>query len=361
MTADGGKYMVEFPEIARRHLSRIENCGDHPDSGMLTAFVEGTLTKAHRKDIFDHLSGCSECNRVVAMIAPEQEVIPVVQPIAARRGWLAWGSLRWAGAAVATAMVVSAVWIGRIDQTPTRPAAPSAVVQPAPLVSRTAQVPLPATVVVEPSASSRSRSRQPAPEPRVLAKAAPAATPPAVAQFDPVIAAQSRTGVPGDVRGGSAFQTSVLSGGSPTPPLAAAKPPQAVKPDPGPALKDSAVPAAPTGPMWSVSDAGVLQRSNDGGHRWAAVAVPNRAPLRVLSVVDQDIWAGGDRGELYHSADAGRTWISVVPVWNGQTLTADIVRLAFTDLRHGWVVTKDGEIWMTSDAGASWSLKTGPK
>lgn len=356
--------MVEFPEIARRQLSRTANCGDHPDSGILTAFVEGTLTKGHRRDIFDHLAGCSECNRVVALIAPEPELSPVVHPIAARRGWLAWGSLRWAGAAVATAMVVSAVWIGRIDKTTTPPAAPSAVVQPAPLVSRTAQVPSPATVVVEPSASPRSRSRQHAPEPRVLANAAPAATQPALGQFNPAVAAQSRPSVPGDVRGESAFQTSVLSGGSPTLPLAASQPPQpAVKPDPAPAMKanDSAVPAAPTGPMWAVSDAGVLQRSNDGGHRWAAVPIPNRAPLRVLSVLDQDIWAGGDRGEIYHSADAGRTWISVVPVWNGQTLTADIVRLAFTDLRHGWVVTRNGEIWMTPDAGATWSLKTGPK
>lgn len=195
----------------------------------------------------------------------------------------------------------------------------------------------------------------------MLANAAPAGTQPALRQFDPALAAQSRPSVPGDVRGESAFQTSVFSGDSSTLPLAASQPPQpAVKPVPAPAMKanDSAVPA---GPMWAVSDAGVLQRSNDGGHRWAAVPIPNRAPLRALAVLDQDIWAGGDGGEIYHSADAGQTWTSVVPVWNGQTLTADIVRLAFTDLRRGWVVTKDGEIWMTPDAGATWSLKTAPK
>ncbi len=352
MTADEGKNMGEFPEVARRRLGRIATAGDHPDSGVLTAFVEGTLVKSHRQQLFNHLAGCAECNRVVAMIAPELELGPAVQPVAAHRGWFAWASLRWAGVAVVAAMALSAVWIGRINQTTPRPAASAAMVQPATSATNTAQVTPPPAILVQPTAPRRSPSRPAAPE---VAKAAPAAIPSGGAQFDPAIAAQSRPAVPGAL-GQSAFQTSVVSNALPSS-LPAAQPNATAATN----ASEAAVPAATFGPIWSVTGAGTLQHSIDGGKQWAAVPVPARTQLRVVAVYGDSIWTGGDAGGLYHSANAGQSWTAVSPTWNGQTLHTDIVRIAFTDLQHGWVVTRDGQIWMTPDGGASWTLKTGSK
>jgi photosystem II stability/assembly factor-like uncharacterized protein len=132
-----------------------------------------------------------------------------------------------------------------------------------------------------------------------------------------------------------------------------------VKAAPAPVVTAN-VPSAPTGPigpLWSVTDAGVLQRSNDGGHTWAAVTVPSRVPLHALSVLGQDIWTGGDQGALYHSTDGGQTWTAVVPTWNEAPLSADIARIAFSDPRHGWIATREGAIWATRDAGATWTRK----
>jgi photosystem II stability/assembly factor-like uncharacterized protein len=72
-------------------------------------------------------------------------------------------------------------------------------------------------------------------------------------------------------------------------------------------------------------------------------------------VLGDDIWVGGDRGALYHSTDAGRTWSAVKPTADGEALSADIVRIAFQDVRHGWVVTSDGKLWSTRNGGATWS------
>jgi photosystem II stability/assembly factor-like uncharacterized protein len=116
-----------------------------------------------------------------------------------------------------------------------------------------------------------------------------------------------------------------------------------------------ATPPKPIGPIWQVS-VGVLQKSNDGGDTWGAVAVPSRVRLNVVLVLGQDIWIGGDQGALYHSSDSGQTWTPVVPTSDGVRLYDDIVRIDFLDLRHGGIATRKGDIWATRDGGATWSL-----
>jgi photosystem II stability/assembly factor-like uncharacterized protein len=132
-----------------------------------------------------------------------------------------------------------------------------------------------------------------------------------------------------------------------------------LKPEVAPAVQPSvpAPSAGAIGPVWSVSDSGVLQKSNDSGRSWAAVPVPTRSPLRVVSVMGQEIWVGGDGGALYHSSDGGQSWAAVTPVSDGKTLSTDIVRMAFASPSHGWIATRNGEIWITRDSGATWSVK----
>jgi hypothetical protein len=350
--------MVELPEVARRCLSRTAACQGHPDAELLTAFVEGTLARTHRDDLLNHLVACSDCNRLVALIAPQHEVSSVVQSVPARRGWFAWTPLRWAGAAAAAAVIVSAIWVGRIDEPAAVPASPSIAVQKASVPSTTARLsPVPAAV--QPGKPTADKRSQP---PREFAKSP--ALPPSIAPVAPATPtfAESRPAVPGNVRDQSAFQTSVISGVNPQQelPLSSAEPlHRPPKLDAAPVIKPE-VPAAParaTGPVWSVSDSGVLQKSTDSGRTWAAVPVPARAPLRAVSVLGQDIWIGGDRGALYHSTDGGQGWVSVTPISDGKTLDADIVRIAFSDPGHGWVATRSGAIWTTRDGGATWSLR----
>jgi hypothetical protein len=359
MTSDGGKQMAELPEVARWRLSRIVRGGDHPDAGLLTAFVEGTLSKTRRDDVFDHLAACSECNRLVALVAPEREVTSVRQPAEVRRRWFAWIPRRWAGAAAAAAVVVSAVVIARIGQQIKLPPAPSAVAEKAPPPGLTAQLPVPATVQPRTLGPTHKPSQR-APNSRQPAESAAAVSQqPPLVQVNPVIAAQGRPPVPGDVRDQMAFQTSMMSSTGLPPELSPSgrKPP--VKAEPTPVVTAN-VPAAPVKsiePLWSLSGAGVLQRSNDSGHTWAAVALPSRVPMRDLSVLGQNIWTGGDQGALYHSTDAGQTWTAVVPTSNGVPLSDDVVRIAFADRRHGWIATRNGDIWTTRDSGITWSLK----
>jgi len=345
--------MSEFPEVARRCLSRVPGGADHPDAGLLTAFVEATLTKTHRDEVLDHLVACSECNRLVALLAPAREVASVVQPAELSRRWFAWTPVRWAGAAAAVAVVVTAVVIGRIGEQIKAPTAPLAAAEQAPPPGMTAQLPVAVTAQPRPR-----RTNKPAPNPREVAESTAVAAQPALEQVDPAITAQSRPAAPGDVRGEMAFQTSTMSSADTWLELE----PAAVEPPPVKAARAPVItanlpgtPAPPTGPTWSVSD-GVLQKSNDG-RTWAAVIVPSRAPLRALSVLGQDIWTGGDQGALFHSTDAGQTWTEVVLTSDGVRLSADILRIAFSDLRHGWIATRKGDIWATRDGGATWSQK----
>jgi hypothetical protein len=270
-----------------------------------------------------------------------------MQPVPERRGWFAWSPLRWAGAAAAAALIVSAVWIGRIEEPAKTPAAPSVAVEKTrSSPSITAQ--LPAAPVATPA------KPMPRPQPpREVAKAAPAPVQSAPIAVPDAIYAQSRPGVPGNVRGQNAFETSIISGANPQAPLQAAPKPEvaaAVQPPP-------AAPARASGPVWSVSDSGILQKSSDSGETWAAVPVPTASPLRAVTVVGQDIWVGGDHGALYRSRDGGQSWVAVTPMAEGRKLSSDIARMAFIDASHGWIATRSGEIWTTRDGGETWSVK----
>lgn len=348
--------MAELPEIVLRRLSQMAAGANHPDAGQLTAFTEGTLTKNHRDVVLDHLVTCSQCNRLVALIAPASEIERVVSPRAVPRGWLAWTPLRWVAVAAAIAVAASAVLIGRIGhQAPVLPS-PSATVGQDRSAATTAQ--LSAQLTVQPSPPRSTKGTSPATRKSLRPTATVAAPPePVLGLVNPALAGQGRPAVPGDVRDQMAFETSMFSNGDSwfEPPPASVQTP----PEPPPVVSGnvSVPPTLPTGSMWVISDGGVLQESNDSGHTWAPVAVPTRLPLRALSALGQNIWVGGDQGVLYHSSDAGQTWTPVVPASNGVALSADIVRILFSDLRHGWIATRDGGIWTTRDYGATWSPK----
>jgi hypothetical protein len=108
------------------------------------------------------------------------------------------------------------------------------------------------------------------------------------------------------------------------------------------------------GLQWTLSPAGAVQSSKDGGKTWQMVAVAANTNFRALSAVGRSIWVGGLGGILYHSVDAGRNWTPVIPTIPGQKLNSDITRIEFLDSRNGTLSTSSGEGWITRDGGNSW-------
>ena len=75
---------------------------------------------------------------------------------------------------------------------------------------------------------------------------------------------------------------------------------------------------------WTISDAGALQRSVDGGQTWQDVtsAAANDATNSTLKIIFRalsvstnasEVWAGGSDATLYHTTDAGNGWLRVFP------------------------------------------------
>jgi photosystem II stability/assembly factor-like uncharacterized protein len=110
-------------------------------------------------------------------------------------------------------------------------------------------------------------------------------------------------------------------------------------------------------PKWRLSQDGLPQRSFDSGKNWEKIAVDNKTGFRALAATGMDVWVGGVAGVLYHSTDIGLHWTRVMPVANGATLSADIVRIEFPDALHGKINTSDGGTWITSDQGKTWTLQ----
>ena len=125
-------------------------------------------------------------------------------------------------------------------------------------------------------------------------------------------------------------------------------------------------------PRWTISPAGALQRSFDGGNTWESVN-PNMsivsaseksdsdkvgpgkkeaAPIfRAVAASGLEVWAGTLAGVLYHTLDGGNHWARVAPSEAGATITGDIVTIQFSDPQQGKVSTSTGELWTTFDGG----------
>jgi hypothetical protein len=137
---------------------------------------------------------------------------------------------------------------------------------------------------------------------------------------------------------------------------------------PGMPLQTSPALMLRASPRWSISAAGVLRRSFDGGKTWENI-IPNGAEkqqaqdakiapagpvFRAVSANGLEIWVGGSASTLFHSADGGNLWTRVAPAEGGTMLTGDILSIEFSDAQHGNITTSTAESWGTSDSGQTW-------
>ncbi len=93
----------------------------------------------------------------------------------------------------------------------------------------------------------------------------------------------------------------------------------------------------------AIAGDGVLLRSTDAGASWSVFTLAGT--FRAVTLANATPWAVGDAGVAAHWD--GAAWQTAA------ITTADLAAVAFVDADHG-VAAGDGEVWVTSNAGASW-------
>jgi hypothetical protein len=323
----------------------------------------------------EHLAQCANCREVVALSIPQLEATSLVATVRDSSRWLSWPVLRWGALAVCVIVVGAAVTLRHPKPESSQPSilarqsgapAEGKPAVEAPNVANgnglTAKLASPRppeassdVTVWAPAkrlAKSTTASGSPGAE-SVLAKAAksaePKSTDSSLAEMADARPAETFELVPG--RAKDALEEPQTAGardatvGGPVEDAAAV--PQATN--------EALLRATPNlVPRWTLSADGTLQRSLDSGRTWTTIPVSDRTIFRALAASGLDIWVGGSGGALYHSSDAGEHWMRVQPAANGESLTADIIGVEFTDVLHGKLTTSSQDVWTTADSGQTW-------
>jgi hypothetical protein len=451
----------KLPQFVASRLSKPQASAEpHPNADLLTAFAEQLLAGAERASVIEHLARCGDCREVIAIALPELEIELASVPTAGSGfNWLRWPVLSWAALAagiIAVASIgvvqyqarhnekiVATAQLQEAIAEPTRAQNQHAQDQRAqdqhtqdqPVAAATPKLDshgtkrepvVPTTESAHPHPRSLSSARKAAvgasglgggliaqeiPAPSADANTAVVASRPAgigassqtmevnsaqaiVNTESPEIAAQNQIAqnqIDLPLNGRSMTNLDVVKAKNPVPARSSAA--QSASP----MLKSEDV-SVRTWPQWSVTVAGVLQRSFDEGKTWepvnptaiaigsagnnaqvSAAPVPYAQPqsaeqkpaanqplqktmtggnpnllFHAVASFGPEVWAGGSGGALYHTSDGGNLWTRVTPSAAGAALAGDITGIQFPDLQHGTVATSTAELWSTSDNGASW-------
>ncbi|HUO60678.1 MAG TPA: YCF48-related protein [Candidatus Acidoferrales bacterium] len=383
--------------------------GQHPDSDLLTGFVEGSLGQRERETVFVHLASCAHCREVVnvsAAAAPDEFVEKqVVAPVVPRR---ALGvRLAWLASAAAIAVVATVVLIHESGKQKASESARNAnpAQQTAQVNTEVAPAPNSANDRMEPKAEPTPETPPPAPaiEPRQLkAKSAARSQSPQAAQapvaknenfplqaprpifqapaeprqelarantnenvvVEATTSAKNSNGVAGGAVGGAIGGP--ISATAPAADIAAKRSVYTARAVPSNASQPAMAPAAAfdgaAAPMkkvvgasvshWRIDNNGQLQRSTEQGN-WQTLLGLERVRFRAISVSGSDVWAGGEQLRLYHSPDNGATWTRTELPTKGDPQQS-ITRIHFDSPQIGRVESDGGAIWMTTDGGSTW-------
>jgi hypothetical protein len=348
--------------VASRLTQQTNKISEHPDSNLLSAFVEQSLGNRERAQVLEHLASCFDCREAVLLSAPE--VVVAASGAQVTKPRFAWPVLRWGTAIACVVVVGAAVSLHQREK------------QESALSSHSSD----ASLAQVQKGSQIASAQQPS---KAVPSVATPATP--IEQFEPQLktkalqaevtssdaprrdvgtladaersekkAANEASNLTADNRIDSMVPGRAKDALDANPASANAAPaPMSLEKAVGVPLTPAVAIPSNRVPRWTLTD-GVLERSLDSGRSWASIPVANGIQFRALAANGLDIWAGGVNGALYHSGDAGQHWTQVQPTWNGHTLTADILGVEFTDLQHGKLSTSSGEIWTTEDAGATW-------
>lgn len=109
-----------------------------------------------------------------------------------------------------------------------------------------------------------------------------------------------------------------------------------------------------------------LYTTTNGGVNWTLVPIANIPnPLsgeygyvRQIEVLGDNVWFTTNKGRIYHSTDKGLNWavyVSPITDFGGGT---DNGNLSFSDANNGIIINQAGNVYRTTNAGASWGQIT---
>jgi hypothetical protein len=383
--------MQSVPKFVLQRLRQTTLAAQsHPDADLLTAFAEQSLAGRERFLVLEHLAQCDDCRDVVALALPATEIVAL--PAAAssayaafKPGWFNLPVLRW-GPLAAGILAVASVGVLQYSHHNRGKLAASNVMPTDVATAGRQPISSPSTETHKAAASvgagprrgnagvsgdssgkissglgvreASPRTEATATDQNLLAQnhAEAPLQRPSLTSLDVV---KAKDPVPAESAPGS----------SPAP--AFALPSVPLQTSPSLMLRSSA--------RWSITPAGGLQRSSDGGSTWENVnpsgsqntadsrgAGPNKTNenaegppssvlvFRTVAANGPEVWAGATGGILYHSSDGGNRWALTVPTDSVAVLTGDVTSIQFTDPQHGKIATSTGELWITFDAGLTW-------
>ncbi len=101
---------------------------------------------------------------------------------------------------------------------------------------------------------------------------------------------------------------------------------------------------------------GIILKTTDGGMNWFQISTGTIPGLEAVCFTSIDVgYAGGWQDDFIKTTDGGVTWNPIV-IDPGIWYFRDI---EFYDANNGITSTADGTIYVTTDAGSSWTLATG--
>lgn len=353
--------MNQVPKIVRQRLGATSDPA-HPDANLLSAYAQKALNPGEEATILGHLAQCADCRQVLFLAQPELEAAPQVvrQPAKTPAGF---HGMRWAFWAAAVLVVGGLLMLNDRQQSShdqIAQVAPPAMTQPtaaSPAAAPTDQIAAPgmpanakakAETGIMPKTHAQPESSRPTEVAALDQLQAAPPTPSVHSENSP--ARDSSLSKQSEAKASNAGERKDAAAGAFVPRAAFAGD---AKAEANRAAANAMTLSKPSGPRWTLTPDGVLQRSFDAGQTWETVTVTSNATFRVVSALGSDIWVGGAAGALYHSTDAGQHWERVTLAVDGNALTADITGLEFSDAQHGKVASASG-VWTTSDAGQTW-------
>ena len=110
--------------------------------------------------------------------------------------------------------------------------------------------------------------------------------------------------------------------------------------------------ARETAPIsWKVVGGKLIKSA--GQSQWEEAYPGAGFEFSIVTARGKDVWAGGSHASIIHSRDGGMTWETVRL---GEAATGNIVSIMAGTL-NVQVKTSDNQLWSSTDAGKTWSLK----
>jgi hypothetical protein len=405
-----------LPRLLVRELRRNAAQGfqpDCPDADRLAAYVEKQLAPAEQRAIVEHLSACQSCRMSVllAVRAGQTESSPSARwltPFPARSSSLPWGVVGGVAAGLLVAFVL--LWQRpalrqtatpvqqaslqmpaeavrpELHQSVVPPVAPSRVLRPhAPVPLQPAMAPSSVPVATAINSARPAPSAKPASPIPIRQGFATLAEPSGAAQHPllpgmEVASTSLNSGGPSSaspqaanslpMNDGDSFQTAIpMVSSFLGEPLSAKPHASNISSGAGAASPDRMGFAQYMGhdastSAWRISQGGALEHSSGRG-LWIRVPLHAAGRLVSLTVSGAHLWVVSQNGVLYHSADAGQSWHPMHLDLDGHAMQDAIIGIHFTDQRQGELMTRSGARWFTLDGGHFWkpviapSLRTG--